>query len=407
MNPQNPSPPNQGAATFPCQQCGAALQYNASTQQMKCPYCGATQAARPQPQQQQPQYGQAPQMGGGPPPGAGIVREIPIEEGMAMAQRGYGTPVKQVECKECGATVNVGPNDQTVKCTFCASQQVLPREAAGTNIRPESLVPFKVDKNAANSNFEKWIKGLWFRPSDLWRLAKVEQLGGVYIPFWTFDSMVHSHWSAMSGTYYYETEHYTDSQGNRQTRQVQHTRWWPSSGSRSDFYDDTIVCASKGLPEDLVDKFKTFSTRELIPYTPEYLAGWKAESYAIDLMPGWAKGQAKMASEQQSRCAGDVPGDTHRDLSVQNNFTRVTFKHVLLPIWIASFRYQDKPYQFLVNGQTGEVVGKAPWSVIKIVLFVLLIVAILVGIGFAFKYMKDNKRRGELDRPVPVLALQA
>jgi DNA-directed RNA polymerase subunit RPC12/RpoP len=377
-------------STFPCTNCGAALHYDATTQGMRCPYCNHQQAAQRPAGMQAPSAPNAPsQIGTGP-------REIPIEEGFRLAQRGYGTPVKEVECRDCGATVNVGPNEQAVRCTFCGSQQVLPRESAGSQIRPESLVPFRVDKATANANFARWITSLWFRPSDLSKMARLQEIGGVYVPFWTFDATVRSHWHAEAGYYYYESESYTDDQGNRQTRQVQKTRWEQVSGSRTDAYDDTIVCASKGLPESLVDKFGTWNTRELVAYDPQFLAGWKAESYAVDLMPAWAKGQSKMESSQYDRCRNDIPGDTNRGLSVSNAFSRVTFKHVLLPVWIAAYRYHDKPFQFLVNGQTGEVVGKAPWSVFKITLFVLFILALIGTLVFLAQKNRTTKgKRGE------------
>jgi len=342
---------------YPCGECGAQTQYDAATQGLKCSYCGHQQAI--------------PAQGGAMAP-----REIPIAEGMRMAARGLGTPVKEIGCDECGANVAVEPQAQTVSCPFCRSERVLPREAAGNQIRPESVVPFRIDKAAANSAFGEWIGGLWFRPSDLKAMAKVQELGGVYIPFWTFDAQVYSQWSAEAGYYYKETE--IDSEGNE--REVTRTRWEHAHGHRNDFFDDTVVCASRGLPESLVDRFQSWNTADLQPYEPRYLAGWTAESYAIDLPNAWTKGEQVMATTQQSRCGSDVPGDTHRYLQVQNTFSAVTFKHVLLPVWIAAYRYGDKPYQFLVNGQTGEVVGVAPWSVWKILLFVLTIAAIIAAI---------------------------
>ena len=356
---------DQGASgqNYPCQSCGAKLSYDAATQAMRCPYCGAQQG-----------------VAAGAVPQALATREIPIEEGMRLAQRGYGVPVTTLTCNDCGATVTVSAGEQTASCTFCASHHVLARDAAGSAIRPESLVPFRVDKASANRTFEQWLGDLWFRPNDLRRMARLEQMGGVYIPFWTFDAHVHSRWQGEAGHYYYETESYQDQQGNNQTRQVQRTRWVPASGERRDTFDDVIVCASKGLPEALVNQFRTFNTKLLVPYQPEFLAGWKAEFYAIDLMPAYNQGERQMAAVQQGRCAGDVPGDTHRNLSVQNSFSHVTFKHVLLPVWIAAYRYNNKPYQFLVNGQTGEVVGQAPYSLWKILLLVLTITAIVVVI---------------------------
>lgn len=373
MNTPPQSQPADSGHSFPCSNCGAKLAYDAGAQAMKCPYCGQQQAI--------------PQRAG--PPGG---REIPIEEGMRLAARGFGTPVTQVSCRDCGATVNVTPGEQTAKCAFCGSQQVLTQESAGTAIRPESMVAFKVDKASANKKFEEWLGELWFRPNDLKRMAKLQEMGGVYIPFWTFDAWVRSDWTADAGYYYYETEYYTDAEGNSQSRQVQRTRWEYSSGWRQDFFDDTLVCASKGLPPELVAKFQTFNTQQLTPYQPEFLAGWRAESYAIELMPAWGTAQQSMSQTQEGRCGHDVPGDTHRNLSVINQFSHVTFKHVLLPIWIAAYRYNGKPYQFLVNGQTGEVVGKAPWSFWKIFFFVLGIVAIITTIAVVYSvYAEDQK----------------
>src|SRR5690349_15653558 len=107
-------------------------------------------------------------------------------------------------------------------------------------------------------------------------------------------------------------------------------------------------------------------------------------------MPAWGMGQQSMSSVQRGRCAGDVGGDTHRNLTVNNQFSHVTFKHVLLPIWIAAYRYNGKPYQFLVNGQTGEVVGKAPWSFWKIFFFCLAIAAIIGVAVFVYTRYADK-----------------
>jgi DNA-directed RNA polymerase subunit RPC12/RpoP len=377
-SPRTADQPASSAQDFPCQNCGAKLSYDAGAQALKCPYCGAQQAVPRQP----------PPGAGGPP----STREIPIEEGLRLAARGFGTPVTQVSCNDCGASVNVTPGEQTARCAFCGSQQVLAQEAPGTAIRPESLVPFKVDKAAANQRFEAWLGALWFRPNDLKKMAKLQEMGGVYIPFWTFDAWVRSDWHADAGYYYYETEWYTDQNGNRATRQVQRTRWEPARGWRQDFFDDTLVCAGKGLPPDLVAKFQTFDTRQLTPYRPEFLAGWRTESYVVDLMPAWGQAQGSMSRVQEGRCGGDVPGDTHRGLSVRNQFSHVTFKHVLLPVWIAAYRYNGKPYQFLVNGQTGEVVGKAPWSFWKIFFLVVGVVALITTLAVLYSMYAEQQR---------------
>jgi DNA-directed RNA polymerase subunit RPC12/RpoP len=367
--------PSAAVDTFPCAQCGGALAWDATKRAMQCPFCGHQQQMPLQPNQQ--------------------IEEIPIEEGYRRAQKGLGVAVQTINCKDCGATVNVSEGERTTKCAFCGSHQVLQVETDANAIRPESLVAFQIDKKIANDRFAAWIGDLWFRPNDLKKMAKVQEMGGVYVPFWTFDAHVHSDWTAEAGYYYYETEEYTSYENGEsvtRTRQVQRTRWESAWGRRDDDYDDTLVCASKGLPTELVEKFTTFNTKLLVPYGPQYLAGWRAEAYAVDLQNAHALGKQKMSTQQEARCARDVPGDTQRGLVVNNAWSRETFKHVLLPIWIAAYRYNEKPYRFLVNGQTGEVTGEAPYSFWKIFFFSLFCVAVISVIGYFIYQAQEAKR---------------
>ena len=347
---------------------------------MTCPYCGTKQPV--------PQAAPA-----GKP---ATVREISLEEGLRMAARGYGAPVTTLSCKECGATVNVGEGERTTTCAFCGSSQVLAADAGEPPIRPESLLPFRVTKEEASKRFAEWIASLWLRPNDLKRIAgsasaraagssavNVHEMGGVYVPFWTFSADVTSQWTADRGWHYYETEVYTETVNGQQiqrTRQVQRTRWEPAYGMRRDRFDDVLVCAGRALPTELVEKLSSFDTKLLVPYRPEFLAGWRAESYAVELAPASGIAQQKMARVQEGRCGSDVGGNTHRNLSVMNDYERTTFKHVLLPVWVAAYRYKGKVYRFVVNGQSGEVVGVAPWSWWKIALLVVTILVVIGGI---------------------------
>lgn len=307
--------------------------------------------------------------------GAPGPRELSLKDGLTRAPRGYGTETLRVECGACGAIVNLAPEERASRCTYCASPTVVTKPPDPTLLQPESMIPFLVPQPQATSKFEGWLRGLWFRPGDLSRMARVEGIHGVYLPYWTFDADLESRWEAERGEYYYTTEHYTDEDehGNtvHQTRQVQHTRWEPARGRRKDRHDDVLVCASKGVKEDLAAKLCTFDTGHLVPYSPGYLYGWRAEAYAVDLQSAWARGQGIIEAKQRELCAQDVGGDTHRNLEVENSFRRETFKHVLLPLFVLAYRYNGRPYQVLVNGQTGEVVGKAPLSVWKVMALVI------------------------------------
>ena len=330
--------------------------------QLTCPFCGAKKEVAAK----------------------GAVVEHDLMDGLAAtAERGLGLAVRTVRCKECSAEVMFEPNVTATRCTFCGSPSVMETEVEQP-IRPESVLPFRFDRANAVDAYKKWLAGLWFRPSDLRAKAALGEIDGVYVPFWTYDCDVASTWTADAGYYYYTTETYTTEE-NGQTvtreRQVQHVRWEPAQGERSDSYDDILVCASCGVPPALAAKLHTFDTTALVTYSPEYLAGFRAERYAIELGDGWNQAQAHVEKEQYQRCAGDVPGDTQRGLSVDNTLSNVTFKHVLLPLWIAAYRYRDQVHRFIVNGQTGEVQGTAPWSWFKIGFAVLVAIAIVLVIA--------------------------
>ncbi|HVY69221.1 MAG TPA: zinc ribbon domain-containing protein, partial [Verrucomicrobiae bacterium] len=192
-------------------------------------------------------------------------------------------------------------------------------------------------------------------------------------------------WTAESGYYYYETETYTDSNGQRQTRQVQKVRWVPSSGSLDHFFDDELVPASKGVQEDMLRKVEPFPTKQLVPYQPGFLSGWVVERYQIDLVQAAQRSRNQMDSKLRSLCASQVPGDTHRNLQVYPDYSGQTFKHILVPLWLLTYDYGRTAYQVVVNGFTGSIAGKHPLSWVKI-FFAILAGLIAVGILYGLTH---------------------
>lgn len=359
----------QAAIKSICDNCGGALGWDAEAGQLKCGSCGALREV--------PEDAHHPEQG--------YIVEHDLEANLARTKpRGrLGAGAKQVKCNECAAVVELPDGVVATKCSFCDSPAVLASEARTDHYAPESLVPFGVDRDRSVASFKKWLGGLWFRPGDLRDKANVSELRGVYVQYWTFDAEVTSRWTADAGYHYYVEESYTAQENGksvRKTRRVQKTRWQPAHGSRHDVYDDLLVCASKGLPADLALQVSQFETGALVAYAPHYLTGFSAESYQLELAGGWRVAQERIAQAQVGRCKKDVPGDTQRNLRATHQYRNATFKHVLLPVWVAAFRYNGEVYRFLVNGQTGKVAGKAPYSVTKIVLFVAAVVAAIVAI---------------------------
>ncbi len=345
---------------YPCQACGAKLVFQPGSSALACPYCGHRQ-----------EIAQAP---------AAEIREHDLHAGLANVRRtkarDLSTEAKQVQCTFCGAISLT--TRQADHCAFCGSPVVLFNDETEL-ISPESLLPFAIDPKRARHEFEKWVNGLWFAPNDLAKRAKAAGMDGVYVPYWTYDSKTQSRYQGERGDAYWETESYTDGQGKRQTRQVRKVRWTSVSGTVDVDFDDVLVCASKSLPRKMIEKLEPWNLTELRPYDPAFLSGFGAERYAVDLEAGFAIAKERMDVQIRAAVCADIGGDEQRIWSLSTSHHDTTFKHLLLPLWISSFRYSEKVYRFVVNARDGTVAGERPWSAVKITLAVL---AALVVIGF-------------------------
>jgi DNA-directed RNA polymerase subunit RPC12/RpoP len=343
----------EAAARFPCGKCGADLLFDPRSRGLRCPFCGEARAVE----------------------ASGAVAERDLDAALAAAAAAHAArpplaEARRVHCEACGAVLAVPAGEASGRCPYCGSVRVLEEPPDPGRIPPEAVVPFAVDRAGAEALFRTWMAGLWFRPNALRSGSAVAEMRGVLVPFWTFDAAAASSWTAQSGRHYYVTVG-----AGKNARRVRMTSWSPASGSRRDAFDDLLVCASRGLDAGLVRKIEPFDLAALAPFRREFLAGWSAEGYAVDVREAWALAEASIREEVTSRCAGDVPGDTHRDLRVATTLSGKRYRHVLLPVWVCAYRWRNRPFRFLVNGQTGEVQGEAPWSWVKIGALVLGIAA--------------------------------
>ncbi len=305
--------------------------------------------------------------------------ERPLEDA-GSAARGFGVETRTATCKKCGAKVSYEGRDTALECAFCGAPAVLEESSYRNALRPESVIPLGIGAKKVEDGFRKWIGSRWFRPNAL-KTTKHFDAKGVYVPCWTYDALADSEWSADAGYYYTVMElRPVMVNGKMQMRMVpvQKVRWEPAWGRRHDAYDDVLVHASRGISPELTRELGTFDLKALVPYRPEYLAGWRAEEYAVDLEGGWKNALASVVNSQEARCSNDVPGDTQRNLRVHNVVSNVRWKLCLLPVWTLTYRFNHKPYAVLIHGQSGHIVGEAPYSFWKIFLFVL---AILAAVG--------------------------
>jgi hypothetical protein len=298
-------------------------------------------------------------------------------------------------CEGCGCEVAIDPDQRSYVCPFCDSTYVVEIPASQNDRkRPEFIIGFAVTPEQAREKFEKWIRSnSWIRPGDLRRARIADKLKGVYLPFWSFSMLAESHWRAEIGEYWYRTETYTtrDSDGKTvtKTRRVQETEWWPLDGRHHHYYSGYLVSGSRGLPQSDAERMKPFQLPALKRYEPYYLAGWICEEYSVGQEDALHICQQEFHRREQGNVGAFLPGDTQRAVQVNTRFSHVNSDLCLLPIYILSYRYQERLYRFLVNGQTGKVAGDKPLSKLRIglaigggillLLVVFLVIALLFG----------------------------
>jgi hypothetical protein len=206
-------------------------------------------------------------------------------------------------------------------------------------------------------------------------------MSGIYVPYWTYDAHTDSGYRGQRGTVYY-VQSTRIVNGKRVATREARVRWRPASGRVARAFDDVLVLAARSLPKSFTDALAPWDLSDLIPYTPEPLAGFRAEGYTVALDEGMAEARVHMDRIIARDVRMDIGGDRQRIDAIDTRISDVTFKHILLPVWVAAYRYRGKSYRFVVNGQDGKVAGERPYSAIKIALAVIAL--LLIGAGVAY-----------------------
>lgn len=347
---------------FACKQCGGPTQYLEGSSAMQCLQCGF----------ENPIERAA---------GAAVI-EYDFDEGLRNAATLRPADMfaggHEMRCNQCGAQVIT--QEISTRCPYCDAPAVAEVKTGEPLVHPQSLLPFAIKRDAALGAFRSWLSSRWFAPNDLTKRAREERIDGVYLPYWTYDSATTTRYTGERGTFYYVDETYTDSKGEKQTRRVKHTRWDPVSGTVPLRFDDVLVPASESLPREMLEKLEPWDLPALVPYAPQYLVGFGAERYRIDLSAGFQRANELMSMRIHQAIRQHIGGDDQRVTTTNTQHANVTFKHLLLPLWISAFRYNEKVFRFCVNARSGEVQGERPYSVPKIVAAVVAGVGAVLGI---------------------------
>lgn len=357
--------------TYTCPGCAANLLFEPQDGCLTCPYCGRKETI---------------------PESAEEVQErsyVDYLHPRSDQLKALAATALEVKCDSCGAVVTFTPPEVAGECSFCGVKIVAQPKSADPLVAPEALLPFGISARQSTDSVKKWLATRWFAPNVLKKLAYQESIDGVYLPFWTYDAHTTSYYTGERGEHYYETETYTetDAQGNTvtRTRQVQRTRWYSASGTVSRWMDDVLVPATTSVSRPRLTSLEPWDLLALKPYEPAFLSGFKAQRYQVELPDGFEEAKQIMAPIIEHDIREDIGGDEQRIDNISTSYSAVTFKHILLPVFIGAYRFREKVYQVMVNARTGEVQGDRPYSFWKIFFFVLFWIAVIGVVVYFLK----------------------
>lgn len=353
---------------FPCDTCGSDLRFDPGDEQLICDHCGNTES----------------------------IRHGAWSRSAAIAEQDFGraldaglsasevSETRTSRCPNCAATVEFDPDVHATECPFCATP-VVTDTGATRLIKPRAVLPFVLEEGEARGAMTRWLGSLWFAPNGLMEYArKGRKLNGVYTPCWTFDADTRSQYRGQRGTVYHERRQVRRN-GKTETVSVAKVRWKPVAGRVARFFDDVLVIASTALPARFARMLVHWDLTRLEPYQPEYLAGFRSEAYTVELREAYGEAREIMDRQILRDAKFDIGGDRQQVDHIETQISDVTFKHILVPVWVAAYKYRGKSFRFVVNGQTGEVAGERPYSAWKIFFAVLvgLIIAAIAGYLYA------------------------
>ncbi len=357
-----------------CSNCGGVMEFDVKTQSLKCPNCDTqVNIVNDKKKIIEHEFNKR------------VAKTIAVEEKQTST----------MECKGCGAKVEVSPDCTATECPYCGAKYVL-AEKQEAAIVPDGIVPFKIDKHKVQETFNKWINRRWLAPGKLKHLYESGKIQGVYIPYWTFDADVVCDYSAEGGKH--RKVEVKKDDGTTETRTE--TDWYNTHGRVKEFFDDVQVRGSRNLKDSLLKGIEPYDTKKkLVSYSPEYLSGYGAECYTVSLEDAHREANNIMETELRELARKDVRKhyDEVRNVRIAPEYRDETYKHILIPVYSTAFTYANKNYTVLVNGQTGKIKGSYPKSPVKIGIIVAIIaaiVALLIALNMKGNNNSDNSVYG-------------
>ncbi len=353
--------------SFPCSQCGASLIFSVDENALKCEYCNSITRIYP------------PKL---------PIYEHNLDDALLRLEKMQKVDLRddlKTKCPSCGAGFKMDPHLRSTKCPFCSSPIVTNLDIF-MPLAPESLLPFSITQKEAKEIFKKWISNLWFAPNSLKKFEdNSSQFKGIYLPYWTYDSKTTSKFKGLRGDTYYERVSrvvYIDGRSVRRDEMVPRIRWRPVQGAVNIDFDDMLIGATKTIPRKLAEDLEPWDLENLKPYDDRYLSGFLSETYQVALDDGFRYAKEYMSYSIQQRVRREIGGDKQQITDLKIYHQQSTFKYILLPIWTANFKSKNREYRFAINARSGTIKGERPYSKVKIVSLILIVLLALGALLF-------------------------
>ncbi len=342
---------------YQCPACTGPLHFGSESGMLECDYCGSSFTVNDIDHMYAQKNAQA-ESEAQEPEGREHIDEAQWD--MEQAGEGWdedGAELSAYNCPSCGAELICERTTAATSCPYCGNPAIIPGQLSGSK-KPEVIIPFKVDKQAAVAALKKHYKGKPLLPKAFKSENHIQQIQGVYVPFWLFDADVHAdmtfkatrvHTHTTPREYITETDHFLlHRAGSLQFRNV------PVDG------------ASR-MPDGHMDAIEPFDYQELKPFSLSYLPGFLADQYDVSREECAKRANTRCASSVESALRGTTFGYTtcipvQKDVSIKPDRVRCA----LLPVWMLSTRWKGKNFLFAMNGQTGKLIGDLPTDVGKL-----------------------------------------
>jgi DNA-directed RNA polymerase subunit RPC12/RpoP len=329
--------------TYKCPSCGAAMEFDSTSQSLKCGGCGTTISV----EEYERQYG----------------------EQYKNKEQHTDANMKVYHCQSCGAELVADEYTSATICSFCGNPSLVEDRLNGS-FEPKSVIPFKIDREQAKQIYRGWVKKGPLTPKSLSTSSTIEKISGVYVPFWLYDFDARSQMEAKA------EKVRTERHGDTEYIYTDHFHVYRDVAAQ---FEKIPADASEKMADDTMDKLEPFKYEELVPFSMPYLSGYLSERYNYtdeDMKSRVGKRVDKYITDITR---GTING--YSSVSVMKNDISKNNKHneyVLLPVWMLNYRYQGKDFQFVLNGQTGKIVADRPVSKGKAVAYAVLVFLIMM-----------------------------